>query len=122
MATVAPSAMNRAAIASPMPRAPPVITHTRSASFMIYLPVTGGAPPLPGAVSAAVRGAGTNEQAVPSGTGAGTGALLSCGICYSVGAAGTGARAPEEAAVGPDQRQAPLMSERIGMEPPRSRH
>ena len=44
MATVAPSAMKRAAIASPMPRAPPVITHTRSASFMIYLPVADGAP------------------------------------------------------------------------------
>src|SRR5262249_19092235 len=69
-----------------------------------------------------VLGAGTREHAVPSGTGAGTGALLSCGICYSVGAGGTGARAPEEAAVGPDQHQAPLMSDRIRMEPPRGRH
>ena len=66
---------------------------------------------------------GVTRACVPSGAGAGTGALLSCGICYSVGAAGTNtANFYVGRMLGPDQHQAPLMSERIGMEPPRSRH
>jgi Xaa-Pro aminopeptidase len=50
--------------------------------------------------------------------------VLPCDKCYSVDAASIGPPVPEEEAVGSHQHQhqVPVVSERIGMEPPRCRH
>ena len=70
--------------------APPVITHTRSASFMIYLPVADGAPCLAQRLRH-LLGAGTARTEVRSRTGGRhRSPVVSCGICYSVSAASTG--------------------------------